>query len=104
MSYDLTPAELPAFEAWLVTVAWPFATRAECVKSWRDQLAWQAGHDPHQGAEADAFALTPQAGPAAVDTTGDMFGIPAELAAATRAKRTGPGGPSGYPDLFTLEA
>lgn len=60
--------------------------------------------DPHQGAEAAAFALTPQAGPAAVDTTGDMFGIPAELALATRAKRTGPGGPSGYPDFFTLEA
>lgn len=62
-----------------------------------------AAADPHQAAEASAFALTPQAGPAAVDTTGDMFGIPAELAAATRAKRTGPGGPSGYPDLFTLE-
>jgi hypothetical protein len=32
-------------------------------------------HDPHQAAEASAFALMPQAGPAATDTTGDMFGF-----------------------------
>lgn len=30
--------------------------------------------DPHQAAEASAFALMPQAGPAATDTTGDLFG------------------------------
>jgi hypothetical protein len=32
-------------------------------------------HDPHQAAEASAFALMPQAGPAATDTTGDLFGF-----------------------------
>ena len=85
MSYDLTPAELPAFEAWLAGVTWPYAEHRLNVKIWREQLAWQAG-------------------PAAVDTTGDMFGIPAELAAAARASRTGLRGPSGYPDFFTLEA
>ena len=31
--------------------------------------------DPHQAAEASAFALMPQAGPAATDTTGDLFGF-----------------------------
>lgn len=31
-------------------------------------------HDPHQSAEAAAFALMPQAGPAAIDTTADLFG------------------------------
>lgn len=35
-------------------------------------------HDPHQAAEAMAFALTPQAGPKAKDTTRDMFGLTAE--------------------------
>lgn len=40
-----------------------------------------AKRDPHQAAEADAFRLTIQAGPAAADTTGDLFGIPADLAA-----------------------
>lgn len=35
-------------------------------------------HDPHQAAEASAFALMPQAGPAAIDTTGDLFGFDAD--------------------------
>lgn len=32
-------------------------------------------HDPHQSAEAAAFSLMPQAGPAAIDTTADLFGF-----------------------------
>jgi hypothetical protein len=35
-------------------------------------------HDPHQEAEAMAFALIPQAGPKPKDTTRDMFGLTAE--------------------------
>lgn len=35
-------------------------------------------HDPHQSAEASAFALMPQSGPAAIDTTGDLFGFDAD--------------------------
>lgn len=35
-------------------------------------------HDPHQAAEALAFALMPTTGPAAVDTTGDLFGYDAD--------------------------
>jgi hypothetical protein len=35
-------------------------------------------HDPHQPAEAAAFSLMPQRGPAAVDTTGDLFGFDAD--------------------------
>lgn len=35
-------------------------------------------HDPHQAAEAQAFALMPKAGPAAIDTTGDLFGFDAD--------------------------
>ena len=35
-------------------------------------------HDPHQAAEAAAFALIPQAGPKPRDTTRDMFGLTAE--------------------------
>lgn len=34
--------------------------------------------DPHQAAEAAAFALMPQAGPKAKDTTRDLFGLTAE--------------------------
>lgn len=33
-----------------------------------------AKRDPHQSAEADAFTLMPQSGPAAIDTTADLFG------------------------------
>jgi len=61
-----------------------------------------ARRDPHQATEADAFRLALQAGPAAVDTTADLFGIPADLAAAValrcashRSQRPAPG-----PDLF----
>ncbi len=64
-----------------------------------------AHRDPHQAAEASAFALTPQAGPAATDTTGDLFGLdyddladwtPDALRCAShRARRSAPG-----PDLF----
>jgi hypothetical protein len=35
-------------------------------------------YDPHQPAEAAAFSLMPQHGPAAVDTTGDLFGFDAD--------------------------
>ena len=58
--------------------------------------------DPYQADEAAAFALTPQTGPAARDTTGDLFGIPAELAAdlaARCATHRGLRSPAG-PDLF----
>jgi len=45
-------------------------------------------HDPHQAAEASAFALTPQAGPAAIDTTGDLFGFDADDLEHWQAERT----------------
>lgn len=35
-------------------------------------------HDPHQAAEAAAFSLMPSTGPAAGDTTGDLFGYDAD--------------------------
>lgn len=59
-------------------------------------------HDPHQAAEASAFALMPQAGPAAIDTTGDLFGFDADdlehwqAERTTRRQRVSPG-----PDLFS---
>jgi hypothetical protein len=60
-------------------------------------------HDPHQAAEASAFALMPQAGPAATDTTGDMFGFDYDdlqhwhnERTASRRKRASDG-----PDLFS---
>ena len=57
--------------------------------------------DPHQAAEAAAFTLTPQAGPAAVDTTGDMFGFDYDdLADWTPATPTRRRQPAPGPDLF----
>jgi len=58
--------------------------------------------DNLQAVEAAAFRLMRQAGPAAVDTTGDLFGIPADLAAAVASRcashrRTRP---AEGPDLF----
>lgn len=58
-------------------------------------------HDPHQSAEASAFALMPQAGPAAKDTTADMFGFDYDdlthwqADRTTKRQRVSPG-----PDLF----
>lgn len=43
--------------------------------------------DQHQAAEAAAFSLLPQAGAAAVDTTGDMFGFNADDMARHQAAR-----------------
>ena len=44
--------------------------------------------DPYQADEAAAFTLAIQAGPAARDTTADLFGYPAELAAYLTTRRT----------------
>lgn len=60
-----------------------------------------AQRDPHQAAEAAAFTLTMQAGPAAADTTGDLFGYDYDdlehwhNETATRGRRSSVG-----PDLF----
>lgn len=57
--------------------------------------------NPHQASEASAFALMPQAGPAAIDTTGDLFGFDVEdlthwqADQRTRRQRANDG-----PDLF----
>lgn len=60
-----------------------------------------AQRDPHQAAEAAAFTLTMQAGPAAADTTGDLFGYDYDdlehwhNETAARGRRSSVG-----PDLF----
>ena len=58
-------------------------------------------HDPHQAAEASAFALMPQAGPAAIDTTGDLFGFDYDDLQHWQAdQRTRRSKASAGPDLF----
>lgn len=60
-----------------------------------------AQRDPHQAAEAAAFTLTMQAGPAAADTTADLFGYDYDdlehwhNETAARGRRSSVG-----PDLF----
>lgn len=58
--------------------------------------------DPHQAAEASAFALMPQSGPAAIDTTGDLFGFDYDDLAHWQAERTTKRQRASHgPDLFS---
>lgn len=45
---------------------------------YQGRITYAAAIDPHQSAEAAAFSLMPTTGPAAVDTTTDMFGYDAD--------------------------